>query len=275
MEESNELKESDNETRIINKINNINNEINNEKAKENQQNQEKDLESNPKIHKSEPIQAETTVTTEPIQAETTTTIALIDIDAEEVDAPGLSLKDLKNERNKRRTSVNNLTKTRNKYHKNMIKDVLKEVFASLPYNSELHSFCKKMSKEFLVHINKITERENSKAEFELGIEDVEEYYANSTRFGDNFKLTGSALAKEKPDWIARAEESGNDTNNYRKKCSNHCKFVAELEVKLAKENLRINIYSNMFVVAKALTHPENEHMKRNVTDKNFFCYNVN
>ena len=81
----------------------------------------------------------------------------MDIAAEEVDTPGLSLKDLKNERNKRRTSVNNLTKTRNKYDKSMIKDVFKEVFASLPYNSELHSFCKKMSKEFLVHINKITE----------------------------------------------------------------------------------------------------------------------
>ena len=57
MEESNKLKEkeSENVTRIINKINDINNEINNEKAKENQQNQQKDLETNQKIHETEPI----------------------------------------------------------------------------------------------------------------------------------------------------------------------------------------------------------------------------
>lgn len=66
-----------------------------------------------------------------------------------------TLKDLKNKINNIRINIRNLTKTQTKYHKFIINNILKNIFALIPYNSNLHTFYKKMLKEFLANINKI------------------------------------------------------------------------------------------------------------------------
>ena len=133
---------------------------------------------------------------------------------------------------------------------------MKDLLASLPYDDKFCNFCRNTSKTYLVNSNKISLRENSANEFNLGCE-TSKFYANSTRFKDAFKLTGSARAKEKPKWVQRAQLSEESTNCYREICSDHCKFTAELEVKIAKEDLRINLYINMFVIAKGLANIKN------------------
>ena len=85
----------------------------------------------------------------------------------------------------------------------MIKERLGHIFASLPFKNLQVKF-KKMSIEYLHHFNKISERENLLSEFELTFGN-DEYFANSTRFGTDFLMTGSARAKEKPEWVQRAQ----------------------------------------------------------------------
>ena len=84
----------------------------------------------------------------------------------------------------------------------MIKEKLGQIFESLPYRNLQGKF-KLMSTNYLHHCNKISQRQNSLAEFKLtNRSDI--YFANSIRFRTDFLLTGSARAKEKPKWVDQA-----------------------------------------------------------------------
>lgn len=132
-----------------------------------------------------------------------------------------------------------------------------------------------MTNEYLHLYNKLSERENALNKFDLGLDGDPTYYASSTRYGNSFKVTGSAQTKEKPEWVARAKQSSDRSMAYKAACSEDCKFVAKLKVDVGKENLRVSIIKNTFVLAKVLVHIENEKLKRLKMDNNFFFYNVN
>ena len=95
--------------------------------------------------------------------------------------------EMKNKRNKNRKYLLKVQKSRKKYQITMIKDTLE----SLPYN-HLQRLTRTMSNQYLKFSNKIVQRENSLAEFNL---DRGDYDATSTCVG--FQLTASARVKER------------------------------------------------------------------------------